>query len=58
MRAASCAARSLACSASERTPAPAVSYFTGQLDGYGALNAAGHATIDRESALALFAKEL
>jgi hypothetical protein len=58
MRTASCAARSLACSASERTPVPAVSCFTGPLDGYGALDAAGHATIDRESALGLFVKEL
>jgi predicted TIM-barrel fold metal-dependent hydrolase len=38
-------------------PAPAVSYFTGQIDGYGALDAAGHAAIDRDNALALFAKE-
>ncbi len=38
-------------------PAPVVSYFTGQLDGYEALDAAGHAAIDRESAAALFAKE-
>jgi predicted TIM-barrel fold metal-dependent hydrolase len=38
-------------------PAPVVSYFTGQLDGYGALDAAGHTAIDRENALALFAKE-
>jgi hypothetical protein len=37
---------------------PAVSCFTGPLDGYGALDAAGHATIDRESALGLFVKEL
>jgi hypothetical protein len=34
-----------------------VSYFTGQLDAYAALDAAGHAAIDRESAVALFAKE-
>lgn len=38
-------------------PAPAVSYFTGQLDAYAALDAAGHVAIDRESAVALFAKE-
>ena len=38
-------------------PEPVVSYFTGQLDGYEALDAAGHAAIDRESAAALFAKE-
>jgi len=38
-------------------PAPAVSYFTGQLDAYAALDAASHVAIDRESAVALFAKE-
>ena len=38
-------------------PAPAVSYFTGQLDAHAALDAAGHRAIDRESAAALFAKE-
>jgi hypothetical protein len=31
-----------------------VSYFTGELDGYGALDADGHAAIDRRSAEALF----
>jgi len=31
-----------------------VSYFTGQLDAYSALDADGHAAIDRESAEALF----
>ena len=35
-------------------PAIAVSYFTGQLDGYGALDTAGHAAIDRLNAEALF----
>lgn len=34
-------------------PAPAVSYFTGQLDAYAGLDAAGHAAIDRASAEAL-----
>jgi hypothetical protein len=34
-------------------PAPAVSYFTGQLDAYAGLDAAGHAAIDRTSAEAL-----
>jgi hypothetical protein len=38
-------------------PAPAVSYFTGQLDAYEALDEAGHRAIDRESAAALLAKE-
>ena len=38
-------------------PAPVVSYFTGQLDGYEALDPAGHAAIDRDNAVALFAKE-
>ena len=38
-------------------PAPAVAYFTGQLDAYAELDAAGHTAIDRESATALFAKE-
>jgi predicted TIM-barrel fold metal-dependent hydrolase len=38
-------------------PAPAVSYFTGQLDAHAALDDAGHRAIDRESAAALFAKE-
>ena len=35
-------------------PAPAVAYFTGQLDAYAALDAAGHAAIDRTNASALF----
>lgn len=35
-------------------PAPAVSYFTGQLDAYAALDAAGHAGIDRANAAVLF----
>ena len=38
-------------------PAPVVAYFTSQLDGYAALDAAGHAAIDSESAAALFEKE-
>jgi predicted TIM-barrel fold metal-dependent hydrolase len=38
-------------------PAPTVSYFTGQLDAYAALDDAGHRAIDRESAAALLAKE-
>ncbi len=37
-------------------PAPAVSYFTGQLDAYAALGADGHAAIDRDNAAALFPK--
>jgi 6-methylsalicylate decarboxylase len=36
-------------------PSVVVRYFTGQLDAYAALNAAGHAAIDRASADALFA---
>lgn len=36
-------------------PAPAVAYFTGQLDAYAALDGAGHAAIDRDNASALFA---
>ena len=35
-------------------PTMAVSYFTGQLDAYAALDANGHAAIDRTSAVALF----
>lgn len=35
-------------------PAPAVSYFTGQLDAYAGIDDTGHAAIDRTSALALF----
>lgn len=35
-------------------PAPVVSYFTGQLDAYAALDATGHAGIDRVNAAALF----
>lgn len=35
-------------------PDIAVTYFTGQLDGYGALAADGHAAIDRRNAIALF----
>jgi predicted TIM-barrel fold metal-dependent hydrolase len=35
-------------------PASAVSYFTGQLDAYGALDAAGHTAIERENAARLF----
>jgi predicted TIM-barrel fold metal-dependent hydrolase len=38
-------------------PAPAVRYFTGQLDAYDALDAAGHAAIDRENAVRLFGEE-
>jgi predicted TIM-barrel fold metal-dependent hydrolase len=38
-------------------PAPVVSYFTGQLDAYAALDAAGHAAIDRGNACALFQEE-
>jgi predicted TIM-barrel fold metal-dependent hydrolase len=38
-------------------PAPAVSYFTGQLDAFAALDADGHAAIDHENASALFGKE-
>ena len=38
-------------------PAPAVAYFTGQLDSYLANDAATQRAIDRESATALFAKE-
>jgi predicted TIM-barrel fold metal-dependent hydrolase len=37
-------------------PAPAVAYFTGQLDAYAALDADGHAAIDRVNAAALFPK--
>jgi predicted TIM-barrel fold metal-dependent hydrolase len=37
-------------------PTPAVSYFTGQLDGYAALDASGHAAIDRANATALLPK--
>ena len=35
-------------------PSAAVQYFTGQLDAYGALDADGHAAIDRRSAESLF----
>jgi len=35
-------------------PSVAVSYFTGQLDAYGALDADGHAAVDRRNAEALF----
>ena len=35
-------------------PAPVISYFTGNLDSYAALDAAGHAAIDRANARALF----
>ena len=35
-------------------PAIAVGYFTGQLDAYEALGAAGHHAIDRANAVALF----
>jgi hypothetical protein len=38
-------------------PAPAVAYFTGQLDAYDALDAAGHAAIDRANAARLFGEE-
>jgi predicted TIM-barrel fold metal-dependent hydrolase len=34
-------------------PAPAVAYFTGQLDAYAALDASGHAAIDRTNAEAI-----
>lgn len=37
-------------------PAPVVTYFTGQLDAYGGLDAASHAAIDRENAVALFGR--
>jgi predicted TIM-barrel fold metal-dependent hydrolase len=37
-------------------PDPAVAYFTGRLDAYAALDAAGHAAIDRDNARALFAR--
>lgn len=37
-------------------PAPAVAYFTRQLDAYAPLDADGHAAIDRGSAAALFGK--
>lgn len=40
------------------TPAPAVSYFTSQLDAYDALDAAGHRALDRDNAVTLFGKEL
>jgi predicted TIM-barrel fold metal-dependent hydrolase len=39
-------------------PALAVSWFTGQLDAYPALDAAGHAAIERDNAEALFPKEV
>ncbi|HEU4431538.1 MAG TPA: amidohydrolase family protein [Myxococcota bacterium] len=39
-------------------PAPAVSYFTSQLDAYAALDAAGHRSLDRDAALALLGQEL
>jgi len=39
-------------------PAPVVSYFTSGLDGYGALDAAGHEAIDRANARALFGREI
>jgi predicted TIM-barrel fold metal-dependent hydrolase len=38
-------------------PAPAVSYFTGQLDAYAALDAAGHSAIDRGNAATLFGED-
>ena len=38
-------------------PAPAIALFTGMLDGYAALDAAGHAAIDRSNALRLFGEE-
>jgi predicted TIM-barrel fold metal-dependent hydrolase len=38
-------------------PAPAVSYFTGQLDAYAALDADGHAAIDHRNPTRLFGKE-
>jgi predicted TIM-barrel fold metal-dependent hydrolase len=38
-------------------PAPAVAHFTALLDGYAALDAAGHAAIDHHNASALFGKE-
>jgi 6-methylsalicylate decarboxylase len=37
-------------------PTPAVTYFTGQLDAYGVLDAGGHVAIDRANATALFPK--
>jgi predicted TIM-barrel fold metal-dependent hydrolase len=39
-------------------PAPTVSYFTGHLDAYPGLDESGRRAIDRESAAALFAKEI
>jgi predicted TIM-barrel fold metal-dependent hydrolase len=38
-------------------PAPLVSYFTGHLDAYAALDDAGHAAIDRASAARLLQEE-
>jgi predicted TIM-barrel fold metal-dependent hydrolase len=38
-------------------PAPLVGYFTSLLDGYAALDAAGHAAIDRQNAARLFQEE-
>jgi predicted TIM-barrel fold metal-dependent hydrolase len=38
-------------------PAPVVSYFTGQLDAYDALDPAGHAAVDRTNAARLFQEE-
>jgi predicted TIM-barrel fold metal-dependent hydrolase len=38
-------------------PAPAIAHFNALLDGYAALDAAGHAAIDRHNASALFGKE-
>lgn len=37
-------------------PAIAVSYFTGQLDAYAALDPDGHAAVDRQNAEALFSR--
>ena len=38
-------------------PRPAFSYFTAQLDAYAALDAAGHAAIDRGDAVRLLQEE-
>ena len=38
-------------------PAPAVAYFTGQLDAYAALDGDGHEAIDWRNANALFGEE-
>lgn len=40
-----------------RAPAPAVTYFTCQLDAYADLDAGGHLGIDRGNAITLFGEE-